>query len=151
MPFVIVIPILIIVAVVVGFFFWNQSNRNENTGTTLQTEVTQQPIETITEQAYADGTYTKITRYFTPKRVEHKITTTIDLEDDVIVGVNVIYDDAEAKTPSHLSFDGAYRDEVLGRKLDEINPSRVGGSSLTTASFNEAVGEIKSEAQNVEG
>lgn len=96
--------------------------------------------------AYRDGTYTANAEYYTPKRQKHVISVTLSLRDDVVADVAVQYDGAKAKTPSHTRFDGAYEALVLGVEMDDLDLSRVGGASLTTTAFNEALGDITSDA-----
>ena len=98
--------------------------------------------------AYNDGTYTATAYYFTPKRVRHEILVTLGIQDAVITSADVQYDRAEAKTPSHLGFDDAYRPLTVGVVVDDLDLSRVGGASLTTIAFNEALTDIKSDASS---
>ena len=44
-------------------------------------------------------------------------------------------------------FAGGIADVVLGKDIDELSVSRVGGSSLTSSGFNDALEAIKSEAE----
>ena len=44
--------------------------------------------------------------------------------------------------PLQERFDAVYKTEVVGKKLTDINLSRVGGASLTSKAFNEAVADI---------
>ncbi|KQP27893.1 hypothetical protein ASF38_03500 [Aeromicrobium sp. Leaf272] len=44
-------------------------------------------------------------------------------------------------------FAGGIADEIVGKNIDDIDVSKVAGSSLTSGGFNEAVDQIKSEAQ----
>ena len=44
-------------------------------------------------------------------------------------------------------FIGGIKDEVVGKKLDEISVSKVAGSSLTSGGFMKAVDTIKTEAK----
>ena len=83
--------------------------------------------------------------YLTPARKEHGIGVALSIEDGVITAANVQYDNAEAKTPQHKAFDAVYQSEVVGKNINALSLSRVGGASLTTAAFNEAVAEIKTQ------
>ncbi len=105
-----------------------------------------EPAVPTQTNVYRDGTYTANAEYYTPKRRKHVISVTLSLQDDVIAGADVQYDGAEAKTPSHIRFDGAYETLVLGVEMDDLDLSRVGGASLTTTAFNEALGDITSDA-----
>lgn len=98
------------------------------------------------QKTYTNGTYSANASYFTPKRVRHNISVTITINDDTITTANVLYDGAEAKTPSHTNFDGAYEQLVLGVEIDDLDLARVGGASLTTTAFNEALSDIASDA-----
>ena len=109
-------------------------------------EVSLEPAVPAQTSVYRDGTYTANAEYYTPKRRKHVISVTLSLRDDVITAADVRYDDAEARTPSHTRFDGAYESLVLGVEMDELDLSRVGGASLTTTAFNEALGDITSDA-----
>lgn len=44
-------------------------------------------------------------------------------------------------------FAGGISDEVVGKSLDELNVSKVAGSSLTSTGFNAAIDDIKADAQ----
>lgn len=90
-------------------------------------------------------TFTAEASYLTPKRTEHDIVVSLTLKDRVVVDADVTYDGGAAQTPAHSGFDGAYKSEVIGKTLNEISLSRVGGASLTSDAFNEAVAEIRSE------
>lgn len=95
---------------------------------------------------YVDGTYSSSATYLTPKRVEHEIAVELTVENDIVTDVIVRYNGEEAKTPMHQNFAGAWEEVVVGQSLDSIELSRVGGASLTSEAFNEAVADIKAEA-----
>ncbi len=96
---------------------------------------------------FADGSYTAQTSYFTPRRTEHTMDVTLVLEDNIVTEASILWDgEVTPKTPNHSGFDEAYKEVVLGLSLDEIQLSRVGGASLTSESFNEAVKAIETQA-----
>jgi uncharacterized protein with FMN-binding domain len=96
--------------------------------------------------SYADGTYTAEGSYATPESVE-TIQVTVTLEDDVITAVEVDGQPQERESEQYQSrFIGGIADVVVGHDIDEIQVSRVAGSSLTSGGFNEAIEAIKSEA-----
>jgi uncharacterized protein with FMN-binding domain len=95
---------------------------------------------------YTDGTYTAEGSYQTPESVE-QISVTLTLEGDVITDVEVTGDPQARESQQYQSqFIGGIADVVVGESIDDIEVSRVAGSSLTSGGFNEAVEEIKSEA-----
>ncbi len=106
------------------------------------------PEEVEVSTVYKDGTYTASASYFTPKRQEHDLDITLTVANDVVTEATITYDDGPAKTGSHKGFDGAYETEVIGVELSNIDLSRVGGASLTSDAYNNALAEIKSDAKN---
>ena len=92
-----------------------------------------------------NATYSAEASYFTPKRTEHEMLITLELQGETIVDANVDYDGAVAQTPNHTNFDNAYASQVIGQNINDIQLSRVGGASLTSNAFNEGVAEIKAQ------
>ncbi|WP_203581270.1 FMN-binding protein [Microbacterium hibisci] len=96
--------------------------------------------------SYADGTYTAEGSYPTPESVE-QITVTVTLADDVITDVEVTGDPQKRESEQYQGqFIGGIADVVVGQDIDDIQVSRVAGSSLTSTGFNDAIETIKSEA-----
>ncbi|GAA5091256.1 hypothetical protein GCM10025760_18160 [Microbacterium yannicii] len=96
--------------------------------------------------SYADGTYTADGSYATPESVE-TIAVTVTLEDDVITTVKVAGDPQKRESEQFQGqFIGGIADVVVGHDIDDIQVSRVAGSSLTSGGFNDAIETIKSEA-----
>ncbi len=56
----------------------------------------------------------------------------------------------DPKAPETERYQGEFidgiADEVVGKPIDELNVSRVAGSSLTSGGFNDAVASIKEQA-----
>jgi hypothetical protein len=109
-----------------------------------ETEVPIAPVET--DSVFINGSYSADASYFTPRRVQHDMVITLEVENDVIVDANITYDGGPAGTPNHTRFDEAYTTEVIGVSLSEVALSRTGGASLTSQAFNEAVEIIKADA-----
>ena len=104
--------------------------------------------DTGSSGSYADGTYTADGSYATPESVE-TITVTVTLEDDVITAVEVTGDPQKRESEQYQGeFIGGIADVVVGQDIDDIEVSRVAGSSLTSGGFNDAIETIKSEAAN---
>ncbi|WP_101844680.1 FMN-binding protein [Zhihengliuella sp. ISTPL4] len=95
---------------------------------------------------YTDGTYTADGSYQTPETVE-EITVTLTLADGVVTEVEVTGDPQAPETERYQGeFIDGISDEVVGKPIDELNVSRVAGSSLTSGGFNDAVESIKEQA-----
>ncbi|WP_341954707.1 FMN-binding protein [Microbacterium sp. LWH13-1.2] len=118
-------------------------DQSTDTGTDTSTESTDSGAST---GDYADGTYTADGSYQTPETVE-SISVTLTIADGVVSEVEVTGDPKARETEQYQGqFIEGISDEVVGKSLDELNVSRVAGSSLTSGGFNEAVDSIKEQA-----
>jgi len=99
------------------------------------------------DETAAATPYSSEQTYLTPARTSHEIDVNLTLADDgTVVGANVTYDNGDGFSNSHQErFDGAFRDEVVGKQLSDIELSRVGGASLTSEAFNAAVADIQGQ------
>lgn len=95
---------------------------------------------------YEDGTYTADGSYQTPETVE-KISVTLTLDAGIVTDVEVSGDPQARETEQYQgAFIGGIAEEVVGVSINELNVSRVAGSSLTSGGFNSAVEDIKNQA-----
>ena len=96
--------------------------------------------------AYADGEYTASGSYQAPSGTE-TVDVTVTLEGDVITAVEVVGQATDPEAKEHQAeFIGGIAAEVVGKDIDDINVSRVAGSSLTSGGFNAAIETIKADA-----
>jgi len=95
---------------------------------------------------YADGTYTATGQYGS---LPSSIGVSVTLVDDVITAVTVT---PHATDPTSLDYQTRFARAVpalvVGRRIDEVNLSKVAGSSGTPDGFNAAIQRIKAEAIN---
>jgi uncharacterized protein with FMN-binding domain len=96
---------------------------------------------------YADGTYTAKGGYQSPNGPE-TIELTITLAGNVISDVVVT---PGATNGTSTRYQGQFAEgvgaETIGKSLDELQVSRISGSSLTSGGFNEALNSIKADAR----
>ncbi|WP_311259758.1 hypothetical protein [Microbacterium sp. WCS2018Hpa-9] len=119
-------------------------DQSTDTGTDTSTESTDSGAATSGD--YTDGTYTADGSYQTPETVE-TISVTLTVADGLVTDVEVTGDPQARESEQYQGeFIGGIADEVVGKSLDEIEVSRVAGSSLTSGGFNEAVESIKEQA-----
>ena len=72
---------------------------------------------------------------------------TVTLEDDIVTAVEVTGDPQKRESQQYQGqFIGGIADVVVGEDIDDLQVSRVAGSSLTSGGFNKAIDAIKSEA-----
>jgi uncharacterized protein with FMN-binding domain len=95
---------------------------------------------------YADGTYNATGQY---GGLPSSIRVSVTLVDDVITAVTVT---PQATDPTSLDYQTRFAQAipalVVGRNIDEVNLSKVAGSSGTPEGFNAAIQQIKAEATN---
>jgi hypothetical protein len=99
---------------------------------------------------YADGAHTANITYRAPENSNHTMAVTLTLKGDIVTASSITYggDRVGESTQYQNRFMKAYESQVIGKKLDAIKLSRVGGASLTTGGFNNAVAKIKASATN---
>ena len=95
---------------------------------------------------YDDGTYSATGSYQAPSGTE-SVEVTVTLEGNVVTDVEVVGDatDPQAKLHQGQFIDGIDA-VVVGRNIDELQVDKVGGSSLTSGGFNQAIEQIKADA-----
>jgi len=143
------------IALLVGCAPTASEAEDVSTGSGEGTETTETTDETTSEEqagggtgsgTYADGTYTADGSYATPESVE-SISVTITLEDDIVTDVEVTGNPQKRESEDYQSkFIGGIASVVVGQDIDDLQVSRVAGSSLTSGGFNDAIETIKAEA-----
>ena len=161
MPYIIAIVLLIIGGV--AYYFMQETGTVATTPeptpitqeapaptTTGNTDTpTQAPAEAQNADTdYKDGTYDTDVTYFTPKRDEYGVNVSLTLTKDIVTGATVTYSDGAENDPNAAKFQAAYKAQVIGKDIDTLNLARVGGASLTTAAFNNALVDIKADAKS---
>jgi uncharacterized protein with FMN-binding domain len=102
---------------------------------------------TTSDQSYADGDYLADGSYAAPSGTE-TITVDLRLENGIVTKVMVTPHATEGNQAKFQNqFAEGIAGVVLGKDIDELNVSRVAGSSLTSEGFNGALEDIKSQAE----
>jgi uncharacterized protein with FMN-binding domain len=98
------------------------------------------------DESYTDGSYTADGSYQAPSGTE-SITVELTLANDTITEITVT-PHATDPTASGMqsSFAGGISDQVVGQDIDQLNVTRVSGSSLTSGGFAIAIAAIKEQA-----
>ena len=123
----------------------DQSNQDDSS--VEEEQVSEEPA--AQSSVFADGSYSQGMDYSVPSGDSESITVTLTVAGDVVT-------DAELQTVANhntskgfqANFAAAYESQVVGKNIDEIVLSRVGGASLTSTAFNKAVTAIKAQARN---
>jgi putative ABC transport system ATP-binding protein len=84
-----------------------------------------------------------------PSGITENVKATFTLEGKKVVAVSTQYFDAIGPSANYQKgFEGAYKGQVIGKDIDEVELFRVGGASLTSQAFNKAVGMVKVQLQS---
>ncbi|BAS09709.1 FMN binding protein [Arthrobacter sp. Hiyo4] len=72
----------------------------------------------------------------------------LTLASGTVTAVNITQHPSNPNTRKFQGeFAGGIAAQVVGKSIDELNVSKVAGSSLTSGGFNQALDKIKAEAQ----
>ncbi|MGY6497492.1 MAG: hypothetical protein ACXIUP_04625 [Microcella sp.] len=95
---------------------------------------------------FTDGSYTATGSYISPNGTE-TIGVEVTLTDNVITAVAVDTNPTNPTTSRfQMMFAGGIEAEVVGQPVDEVEVTRVAGSSLTGNGFTDALEQIKADA-----
>ncbi|CAM3273229.1 hypothetical protein PSET11_01686 [Arthrobacter ulcerisalmonis] len=95
---------------------------------------------------YQDGTYSADGNYVSPNGQE-TVGVQLTLAAGKVTAVEITQHPSNPNTRKFQGeFAGGIADQVVGKSIDDLNVSKVAGSSLTSGGFNDAVTKIKSEA-----
>ena len=96
---------------------------------------------------YQDGTYSADGTYISPNGTE-TVGVELTLASGTVTAVNITQHPSNPNTRKFQGeFAGGIAAQVVGKSIDELNVSKVAGSSLTSGGFNQALDKIKAEAQ----
>ena len=99
-----------------------------------------------TSAEYADGDYSAEGEYVSPAGPS-KILVEITIQNDSVAAVTVTPEQTDPTAKGfQTQFANGIADLIVGRDIDILKVSRVGGSSLTSGGFNDALAQIKAEA-----
>ena len=96
---------------------------------------------------YQDGTYSADGTYVSPNGTE-TVGVELTLAAGKVTAVNITQHPSNPNTRKFQGeFAGGIASQIVGKNIDELNVSKVAGSSLTSGGFKQAVEKIKAEAQ----
>ncbi|UVJ38249.1 hypothetical protein [Arthrobacter sp. CJ23] len=100
-----------------------------------------------TAAGYKDGSYSADGTYTSPNGQE-TVGVELTLSGGTVSAVNIT---VHPSNPNTRKFQTEFKDgiaaQIVGKKLDDLNVSKVAGSSLTSGGFKQAVEQIKSQAK----
>ena len=97
--------------------------------------------------AYKDGDYSAAQGYVIG-RAQNEVRVKLVLKDSIITELTNQYTSEDYESMGYNNnFDSEISGKVLNKKISDINLSRVGGASLTTTAFMQAVSSIQNQAK----
>jgi len=119
----------------------------QNGGQVSTTSPSSQGSAASGASSYKDGTYSADGTYTSPNGQE-TVGVELTLAADKVTAVNITTHPSNPNTKKFQGeFAGGIAAQIVGKDIDELNVSKVAGSSLTSGGFNDAVQQIKSQAK----
>lgn len=122
------------------------SSSTDNSAATTTDSVTSSASASST--SYKDGTYTTTISYTVPHGYSNSVTASITISNGVVTATDVDNDYSDNESGMYIdSFNAAIKSAIVGQSIDGLSPSRIGGASLTTQAFDDALTTIRSNAK----
>lgn len=97
--------------------------------------------------SFKDGSYTVEDAYFVMVGLLEPMRTTVTLDDGIIVDASVAFETQDIHSEYYQrDFSAVYKSEVIGTSITDVPFPRIGGASLTTGGFNDALQKVMSQA-----
>lgn len=88
-------------------------------------------------------TYQTTVNYEVPEK-NQTLTLSLTLQNNIVIN-SVVTQSMHGKSREYQEdFEKSYKVKIIGKNINDINLSRIGGASLTTNAFNQAINIIKS-------
>ncbi|MEV7604735.1 hypothetical protein AB0N65_04775 [Paenarthrobacter sp. NPDC089322] len=124
-----------------------QTPATENGGQASTSSPSSTTAGTSGTSTYKDGTYSADGTYTSPNGQE-TVGVELTLAGGTVSAVNITVHPSNPNTKKFQGeFAGGISAQIVGKNIDELNVSKVAGSSLTSGGFNDAVQQIKSQAK----
>lgn len=149
-----VVIAVVLAAVAAGAWYMaNNSSDNASTQETQSTSSSDQLVadeddEKVVVESFKAGDYQATGLYQSPGGNEEVAVQVALADDGTINAVEVEPKAASGTSRQYQSeFVNNYKDLVVGKNINEVELSRVAGSSLTSNGFNDALDQIKEDAK----
>lgn len=122
------------------------SNKYKEDSDLDNTQVKVTPVATNNNK-YKDGTYMSVGNYNSPAGRE-SIDISLTLSDGIVTDATFVGNATNpASKNKQKSFDNNFKLQVVGKNIEDIDLHAVGGASLTTGAFMQALLDIESQAK----
>jgi uncharacterized protein with FMN-binding domain len=97
--------------------------------------------------AFADGSYSASESYFVPPG-EESIKVSLTLSGGIVTDVQIANSESDPTSAVFQEdFAASYKSQVVGKAISGLNVHTIAGASDTAQAFNDALSQIRSEAQ----
>lgn len=148
---------ILIPVIAAGYLLFGKSNNavaptstsdDENTAIDDTSTPADETMAPATDSKYKDGTYSVKGNYTSPAGPE-EFPVTITLASDIIVDASIEVNSENAGSKNfQTQFKDNFKEFVISKNIDEVNLSKVSGSSLTPKGFNDALAKVKTQAKS---
>lgn len=119
----------------------------DTTGTTSSPTTSNGTSSTTSSSTYKDGTYTADQQYYVPHGYED-IKVTITVASGVVTNASIVNSENDRDSQRYQEdFASSYKNYVVGKKLSDVKLSYVAGASDTTQAFDDALAQVRTQAQ----
>ena len=127
------------------------SSSSSNSNQSSSQESSKPASTTTPDQAtstYNNGTYSATINYVVPKS-DNSITVEMNVENGKVSSVKTTHDYSDRESDFYIAnFDSLIEEAVTGKSIDNLSVGRIGGASLTSNAFDDAIATIKNEAKS---
>lgn len=118
------------------------------TATTAATDTATSTSTAASSASYKDGTYNATISYTVPHGYSNSVMASITISGGKITAADVNNDYSDNESGMYIdSFTAAIKNAVVGQSIDGLSLSRIGGASLTTQAFDDALSSIRNDAK----
>lgn len=152
-----ILPTVIIALIVfaaIGFYLYKSGNMGEEVEesgieeVSEQTQVLSPSVFTATSGTYKNGNYSVTGNYVSPGG-PRELNVAVTLDGNIIKEAEVTGTATDATSKRFQGeFIQNFKPMIIGKNIDEVNLSKVAGSSLSPIGFNDALAKIKKEASS---
>ncbi len=119
------------------------SNGSSNT-----TSPTTNGTSSTSSTSFKDGTYTATSDYLVPHGGQEEIQVSLTLQSGTVTDVSIKNSESDVDSAQYQeSFAGVYKNYVVGKKIAGLQLGAIAGASDTAQGFNDAVGQIETQAK----
>lgn len=124
------------------------TSQNSSPSSSSSTDSSSSSTGTTTAGSYKDGTYTTTQSYAVPHGDSNSLTVTVTIASGKITAVTIddTYNDHDS-AEYVSSFESSVKGVIVGQSIGSTSPSRIGGASLTSSAFYDALDTIATEAK----